>query len=421
MSDKRAAFEPVPVPVEGGGRAAFGFIFVSAVASAMSIGIMVPILPNLLKQFSGGDTAMAAEWNVIFAVAGGLMSFFAGPVLGLLSDRLGRRPVLLISLTGFGIDFLFMAFAPSLLWLFLGRLISGATSGIFSTANAYVADVTAPENRARAFGWMGSAFSFGFLAGPAIGGLLGNYNLRLPFMAAAALTLVNAFYGLLVLPESLPESRRAASFHWRRANPLGSLRLLNSHHELLPLAGVGFLNQLANMVWPSVFVLYTGYRYHWTPGTTGFVMMGGSVLGIAVQSFLVGPAVKRFGERGCMLAGSGSAAMALCWYAFASSGVIYLIGMPISCLWGLLIPGLQGLMTRRVGAHEQGQLQGANQSLIGIASVVGPVLYGLSFAWAVRHPALNIPGLPMFLASLTMAACLALAVWAGQRASKRTS
>ena len=420
MSDERAAFEPVPIPVEGGSRAAFGFIFVSAVASAMSIGIMVPILPNLLKQFSSGDTAMASEWNVTFAVAGGLMSFFAGPVLGLLSDRLGRRPVLLISLTGFGIDFLFMAFAPSLWWLFLGRLISGATSGIFSTANAYVADVTAPENRARAFGWMGSAFSFGFLAGPAIGGLLGNYNLRLPFMAAAALTLVNAFYGLLVLPESLPESRRATSFHWRRANPLGSLRLLRSHHELLPLAGVGFLNQLANMVWPSVFVLYTGYRYHWTPGETGFVMMFGSVLGIVVQSFLVGPAVKGFGERGSMLAGAASAAMALCWYAFAPRGLIYLIGMPISCLWGLLIPGLQGLMTRRVGAHEQGQLQGANQSLIGIASVIGPLLYGLSFAWAVRHPALNVPGLPMFLASLTMVACFALAVWAGRRVGKPT-
>lgn len=418
MSDEPAVLDEFPVPAAGRSRAAFGFIFVSAVASAMSIGIMVPILPNLLKQFSGGDTAMAAEWNVTFAVAGGLMSFFAGPVLGLLSDRFGRRPVLLISLTGFGIDFLFMAFAPSLWWLFLGRLISGATSGIFSTANAYVADVTAPENRVRAFGWMGSAFSFGFLAGPAIGGLLGNYNLRWPFMAAAALTLVNAFYGLLVLPESLPESRRATSFRWRRANPLGSLTLLRSHHELMPLAGVGFLNQLANMVWPSAFVLYTGYRYHWTPGTTGFVMMGGSVLGIVVQSFLVGPAVQRLGERGCMYAGAASAACALFWYSMAPTGLIYLIGMPLSALWGLLIPGLQGLMTRRVGPTEQGQLQGANQSLIGISSMLGPLIYGLSFARAVRHPEYSFSGLPMFLASITMMACLALAIWSGRRAAR---
>jgi len=421
MIEDGTKLDGAPALSQGRGRAAFGFIFVSAVASAMSIGIMVPILPNLLKQFSGGDTGTASEWNVTFAVAGGLMSFFAGPVLGLLSDRFGRRPVLLISLVGFGTDFLFMAFAPSLWWLFLGRLISGATSGIFSTANAYVADVTAPENRARAFGWMGSAFSFGFLAGPAIGGLLGNYNLRWPFMAAAALTLVNAFYGLLVLPESLPENRRATSFRWRRANPLGSLTLLRSHHELLPLAGVGFLNQLANMVWPSVFVLYTGYRYHWTPGTTGFVMMGGSVLGIVVQSFLVGPAVQRLGERGCMFAGAASAACALFWYSMAPTGLIYLIGMPLSALWGLLIPGLQGLMTRRVGPTEQGQLQGANQSLIGISSVVGPLLYGLSFAWAVRHPDYSFSGLPMFLASTTMMACLALAFWAARRAERYVS
>ena len=421
MSEDAAEVTSAAAPAAGRGRAAFGFIFVSAVASAMSIGIMVPVLPALLKQFNGGDTAAASEWNATFAVCGGLMGFFAGPILGLLSDRLGRRPVLLISLLGLGLDFLFMAFAPSLSWLFVGRLISGATSGIFSTANAYVADVTAPDNRARAFGWMGSAFSFGFLAGPAIGGLLGNYNLRLPFVAAAALTLLNALYGVLVLPESLPESRRATSFHWRRANPLGSLTLLRSHHELLPLAGVGFLNQLANMVWPSVFVLYTGYRYHWTPGTTGFVMMAGSALGIGVQSFLVGPIVTRFGERGAMLLGAAGGAVALGWYGLAPTSLIYFIGMPVSCLWGLLIPGLQGLMTRRVGASEQGQLQGANQSLIGIASVVGPLLYGLSFAWAVRNPQWHMPGLPMLLASLTMAACFVLALWAGRRAIRLAS
>src|SRR5215468_773424 len=278
-----ASAEPAP-----GRRAAFGFIFVSAVACAMSIGIMVPVLPNLLKQFNGGDTAAATDWSVTFNVFGGLMSFFAGPVLGLLSDRFGRRPVLLLSVSGLGLDFLFMAFAPSLWWLFVGRLISGATSGVFSTANAYVADVTPPERRARAFGWMGSAFTIGFLAGPAIGGLLGNVNLRLPFMVAALLTLINVLYGLFVLPESLSPQHRAMSFHWRRANPLGSLRLLRSHHELLPLATVGFLMQLANMVWPSVFVLYAGYRFHWTPGITGGFMAGISVVGVAVQTFVVG-------------------------------------------------------------------------------------------------------------------------------------
>ena len=190
-----------PEPSQGR-PAAFGFIFVSAVACAMTIGIMVPVLPNLLKQFNGGDTASAADWSVTFFVFGGLMSFFAGPILGLLSDRFGRRPVLLMSISGLGLDFLFMAFAPSIGWLFVGRLISGMTSGVFSTANAYVADVTPPEKRARAFGWMGAAFSIGFLAGPALGGFLGDINLRLPFLVAAGLTLVNALYGLFRRPGS---------------------------------------------------------------------------------------------------------------------------------------------------------------------------------------------------------------------------
>lgn len=408
-------------PSSGRRAAAFGFIFASAVACSISIGIMVPVLPSLLKSFTGGDTAGAAEWNVVFAVCGGAMSFFVGPILGLLSDRYGRRPVLLVSITGLGIDFLFMAFAPTLGWLLVGRLISGATSGVFSTANAYVADVTPPERRARAFGWMGSAFTVGFLAGPAIGGLLGNYSLRLPFMAAAALSLLNALYGLIVLPESLPVERRVSGFHWRRANPLGSLRLLRSHHELLPLAMVGFLNQLANMVWPSVFVLYTAYRYQWTPGKTGLIMMAGSLIGVGVQIFLVGPVVRRFGERGALLAGTSASVVGQAISASAWNQFIYFAGMPINSLSGLLIPGLQGLMTRLVGPTEQGQLQGANQSLQGMASVLGPIIYGLSFAWAVDHPALNLPGLPLYLSSLTMLASLLIAAWAGRAAQLHAS
>lgn len=410
-----------PAPADeppGGRRAAFGFIFVSAVASAMSIGIMVPILPNLLKQFTGGDTASAAEWNVIFATCGGMMSFLAGPIMGLMSDRLGRRPVLLISLTGLGLDFLFMAFAPSLAWLFVGRLISGATSGVFSTANAYVADVTPPEKRARAFGWMGSAFSFGFLAGPAIGGLLGQYDLRLPFLAAAALTLANALYGAFILPESLALARRTTSFDLGRGNPLGSLRLLRSQEGLLRLAGIYFLSQIGQMVWPSVFVLYTGYRYGWTPGIVGLNMMVGGLLGVGVQSVLVGPVIRRFGEKGALLAGSGAAVFAFIWYGLAPTGLAYVCGMPISCLGGLLIPGLQGLMTRRVGPSEQGQLQGANQSLAGIASVIGPPLFGLSFAAAVRHPDWRLPGLPMLLAAVATAGCLTLALRIGRAGTR---
>ncbi|HZZ36960.1 MAG TPA: TCR/Tet family MFS transporter [Caulobacteraceae bacterium] len=409
---------PVPMEKVGPRRAAFGFVFVSAVTTAMSFGLMIPIMPALLKQFTGGDTAQAAVWNTVFMTSGGLMSFFAGPVLGLFSDRFGRRPVLMVSLTGLGIDFLMMAFAPNLWWLFVGRLISGATSGAFSTANAYVADVTAPENRARAFGFMGSAFSFGFLAGPAVGGILGDaFGLRAPFIAAACLTLVNVLYGAFVLPESLAPERRAARFLWSKANPIGALNLLRSHHELLGLAGVYFLNQASQAVWPAVFVLYTGYRYHWTPSLTGFYMMAGGVLGVAVQSFVVGPTVRRFGERGTLLIGGTAAVFAFFWYGSAPTGWWYAAGMPISCLSGLVIPGLQGLMTRRVGSSEQGQLQGANQSLMGLSGLVAPSLFGLSFAWAVDHPALGIPGLPLWIAGVCMTAALALALKAAPRVS----
>ena len=407
-TERKPVIRPLMSEPSPPSRADFGFIFVSAVTTALSFGLMIPILPALVKSFTGGDTASASEWNVLFSTLGGLMSLFAGPVLGLVSDRVGRRPVLLVSLCGLGLDFLLMAFAPNLMWLLVGRLISGATSGAFSTANAYVADITAPEDRARAFGWMGSAFSFGFLAGPAMGGLLGEIDLRLPFLAAAGLTLANVIYGLFVLPESLPPERRVARFAWRKANPLGSLTLLRSHHELFGLSGIHFLNQLAQGVWPSVFVLYTGLRYGWTPMTTGLNMMAGGAMGVMVQSFLVGPVVRRFGERGALLIGAGAGAIAMAWYGFAGTTWMWLIAMPISSLSGLMAPGLQGLMTRRVGPTEQGQLQGANQALMGLASVIGPSLFGLSFAWTVRSQ--GPLGLPLFLAATAMGLGLLLAL-----------
>src|SRR5579859_193245 len=241
---------PAASAARPGRQAAFGFIFATALMNAISFGIMIPVLPNLIKQFTGGDFAAASLTNVLFATVWGLMQFFCGPVLGLLSDRIGRRPVLLISLFGLAVDFLFMAFAPNLAWLFVGRVINGMTAASFSTANAYVADVTEPKDRAKAFGWMGSAFSFGFLVGPVLGGFLagefmhgylGDFALRLPFLVAAGLTAINWLYGLFVLPESLPPERRVTRFNWARANPLGSLAFLSEHGELLGLATVGFL------------------------------------------------------------------------------------------------------------------------------------------------------------------------------------
>jgi len=380
-----------------GRRASFGFIFALALMNSISFGIMIPILPNLIREFANGDTAAASEWNVVFATTWGVMQFFCGPLLGMFSDRFGRRPVLLVSLFGLGVDFLFMAFAPTLWWLLLGRVLNGATAASFSTANAYLADVTPPEQRAKVFGWMGSAFSFGFIIGPTIGGLLGEHDLRLPFVAAAALTFANFLYGLFVLPESLPPERRAQAYDWRRANPLGSLRLLRSKLGLLPLAGVGFLFQFSHIVLPTIFVLYTTYRYGWTPGFLGFTFFITGVLGVLVQMFLVGPTVARLGERRTLLLGLAAGVLGFTWYGAASIGWVYLLGAPIFAMTGFIMPGLQGLMTPRVEPHEQGQLQGANQSLTGIASMVGPSLFGLVFAWSLRHG--HPPGLAIWLSA----------------------
>ncbi|MDO9430105.1 MAG: TCR/Tet family MFS transporter [Phenylobacterium sp.] len=386
-------------------------MFAAAVINAISFGIMIPVLPNLIKEFTGGDTAAASEWNVVFGAVWGVMQLFCGPILGMLSDRFGRRPILLVSLAGLAIDFLFMALAPTLAWLFVGRVINGLTAASFSTANAYVADVTPPDKRAKAFGWMGSAFSFGFLVGPALGGFLGDIDLRLPFFVAAGLTTINWFYGFFVLPESLPPEKRVAKFDWKRANPVGSLVFLRSHADLLGLATVGFLFQLAHTVLPAIFVLYTGYRYGWTPGFMGLTMMATGVAGVIVQTLLVGPVVAKIGERGALLLGAAAGATGFAIYGFAPSGWVYFLGVPVFALMNFLQPGLQGLMTRRVEPSGQGQLQGANQSLQGIASVIGPVIFGLTFAWSIRHEGImHQPGLAIYLASGLLVAAFVLAL-----------
>ena len=372
---------------------------------------MIPVLPNLIKQFVGGDTAAASEWNVLFATTWGVMQLVCGPVLGMLSDRFGRRPIMLLSVFGLFIDFLVMALAPTLMWLFVGRILNGMTAASFSTANAYVADVTPPERRARNFGLLGSAFGFGFMLGPVIGGLLGEITLRAPFFAAAGLCALNSLYGFFVLPESLSEDKRSKRLNWLTANPIGSLAFLASRGNLLGLAAVGFLYQLSQVVLPTIMVLYAGFRYGWTPWILGFVFMGSGASMISVQVFLVSPVVKRFGERGAVLIGASMGALGFLIYAFASNPWLYVLAMPIFALGGLLQPGLQALMTRRVGPQVQGRLQGANQSLQGIGSVLGTPLYGLSFAWAVRHDARwHLPGLPLLIAAALLLTALLIAL-----------
>ena len=388
---------------------ALAFIMITVALDVLALGLIIPVLPKLVVDFLHGDTAHGAEILGLFGTVWALMQFLSGPVLGSLSDRVGRRPVILLSNLGLGLDYVLMALAPNLTWLFVGRVISGITGASITTAFAYIADTAGPEKRAQAFGMVGAAFGVGFIVGPAIGGLLGNFDPRLPFWVAAGFSLLNFAYGLFVLPESLPAAKRAA-FSWGRANPVGSLVLLRSHPELLGLAGVSFLSQLSHESLPAAFVIYASYRYHWDQGMIGLTLAVVGICSAVVQGGLIGPIVARLGERRAMMFGLGAGAIGFAMYGLAATPTLFWIGVPLMALWGVAGAATQGLVSARVGPSEQGQLQGALQGVRGIAGLIGPGLYTLSFAYAIGAGAgLGQPGLPYLIAALCLASALAIA------------
>jgi DHA1 family tetracycline resistance protein-like MFS transporter len=294
------------------------------------------------------------------------MQFFFSPILGGLSDRFGRRPVVLLSSFGLALDYVLMALAPSLTWLFIGRVISGITSASISTSFAYIADITPAERRAAVFGKVGVAFGAGFILGPAIGGLLGGMDLRLPFWAAAGLSFANTLYGWLILPESLQRDRRAP-FRWRNANPLGSLHLLRSDRILAGLSVVNFVAQLAHVVLPSTFVLYATYRYGWDAKTVGLTLAMVGLCAMVVQGAAIGPIVRLFGERRALLLGLGCGAVGFLIFGVAPTGPLSWLGIPVMALWGVSGAAIQALMTQSVAPDQQGQLQGAITSVQSIS------------------------------------------------------
>jgi len=389
-------------------RAAIAFIFVTVVIDVLAMGIVIPVLPRLVEAFEGGDTARAAETFGVFGTAWGLMQFIFMPLIGALSDHYGRRPVILISCFGLGIDFFVMALAPTLGWLFVGRIVSGITASGFATAFAYIADVTPPEKRAAGFGMVGAAFGLGFVIGPALGGTLGEVDPRLPFWVAGGLALVNACYGFFVLPESLPPAKRAA-FSWKKANPVGSLVLLRSHPELSGLAVSHFLMQLAHVVLPSVTVLYMGYRYGWSALQVGLTLAGVGICSMIVQGGLVRPVVAKIGERRALAAGLVFGAIGFSWYGLATTGSWFLAGVPLMAMWGFANPSLQALMTRRVSPSEQGRLQGANSSLTALAGIFGPGIFSQLFSTFIGPAApAQVPGAPFLAAASMLVASLAV-------------
>ena len=392
-------------------RAALAFIFVTVLIDILSFGLIIPVLPQLLKQFMGGDISRATVWHGLFATAFMVMQFFSSPIQGALSDRYGRRPIILISNLGLAVDFLIMAIAQTLPLLFIGRLLSGITSASFSTANAYVADVTPPEKRAAAFGKLGMAFGLGFTLAPVFGAWLGEISLRLPFYVAAGLGFANFCYGYFVLPESLARENRSPRFEWARANPVASLKLLRGHPELFGLASVVFLMAVAHLVYPTTFVLYADYRFGWGLRMVGYTLLIVGVLTIIVQGGLIGRIVKALGERHALMFGLACGTLGFFFYGLAPSGYWFWAAMPLAALWGVATPAAQAIMTRHVTPQEQGRLQGAIGSMNSIAGIIAPTMFTQTLAAVAQAHVHSFWAGATFWLAAAMVAIGAIVAW----------
>lgn len=395
-------------------RGAVIFIFVTVMLDMLSLGMIAPVLPKLVASFVGGDAARAAEMFGIFGTLWAAMQFFASPVLGVLSDRFGRRPVIVLSNLGLGFDYIVMALAPTLGWLFLGRAISGVTSASLTAAGAYIADVTPPDKRAAGFSMLSAAFGVGFVLGPAVGGLLGGFNPRFPFWVAAAFSVANALYGSFVLPESLPVEKRAAKIPWRRANPLGSLTLLRSHPELSGLSASAFLSALAGQSAPAIWVLFVMYQYHWDSRAIGFSLAMVGISTAVVQGALMRPFVSRFGERTALLTGLISGTIGMFMFAFAATPLLFWAGIAAMAMWGFAPAATQSFMSKRVGPSEQGELQGAISTIRSLTALIGPGIFTLTFAWFQERGHWQFSGAAWLLGAVMIAMSIPLA-WSATR------
>jgi DHA1 family tetracycline resistance protein-like MFS transporter len=387
-----------PPVASKGRRAGLPFVLVTIWIDVLSWGVTIPVYPKLIVSFAGDDAA-GAMWAGAFMTLFAAIQLFASPVLGALSDAHGRRPVILVATAGLAVDLAIMAFAQNLWWLLVTRIIHAVTAATHSTAGAYIADVTAPAERAKAYGYMGAAFSMGFIVGPAIGGELGQIDLRLPFLLGAALAFANVLYGWFILPESNPPENRRP-FQLRQANPFGALAFLRQDATVFALAGVNFLIQLAHQIYPALWVLYTGHRYGWEPRMTGLTLAVSGVLGALVQVFLVGPVVKRVGERTALLVGLLFWSVSFAVEGWAPTTFFFLMGIPIAAFSGFAAPALNALLTQRIAPDRQGQLQGANGAIISLTGLIGPALYTGVFAFVVANAdAVPIPGASFHIAS----------------------
>jgi len=390
-------------------RAALTFIFITVLLDVIGFGIIIPIFPVLIEKLVEGGLSKASVYSGWLMFAFSIMQFLFSPILGNLSDRYGRRPVLLLSLFGFGIDYIFLAFAPTIGWLFLGRIIAGITGASFTTATAYIADISEPEKRTQNFGMLGAAFGIGFIIGPVIGGLLGKFGTHVPFLAAAGLTLLNCVYGYFILPESLSvENRRP--FDWKRANPAGALVHLKRYPLILGLAGSFFCFAIAGHATQSTWTFFTMERFKWSEAMVGYSLGAVGLLIAIVQGGLIGSINKKLGLKRSVYYGFWLYAAANVLFAFATESWMMFVYLIPYCLGSIAGPGLQGLISSQVPANEQGELQGSMTSLISITSIIGPLLMTNLFAsFTSGKLTIYFPGAPFIMGAILSVISLYLA------------
>ncbi len=402
------------MPARTPGKHALVFVAITVLLDVVGYGLIIPVLPRLLVQLTGEGLNRAAIYGGWLAFLYATMQLVCAPVLGNLSDRSGRRPVLLFAVGALGIDYLIMGLAPTLGWLFLGRTVSGIAGASFTPAYAYVADTSPPEKRAQGFGLIGAAFGVGFILGPALGGLLGGLGPRAPFFVAAALSLANLAYGALVLPESLaPEKRRP--FDWRRANPLGTLLQMRRHPVVLGILGALFLWMVAHQVMPATWSFYTKFRFGWSERMIGASLaLAGSIMALS-QATLTRFVVPRLGERRSALIGITIASLGYVGYATATAGWMMFAWLATWFFGAIVMPSTNALMSKRVAADAQGELQGAVACLFSLGSIVGPPLMAQLFGhFAAPDARPHVPGAAFFAAALLAGSCLAI-YWSATR------
>ncbi len=397
-------------PVKSKKQAALGFIFVTLLVDVMGFGIIIPVMPQLIQHLIHGTVSEAAPYAGWLAFAYASMQFFFSPVIGNLSDKYGRRPVLLCSLLGFGVDYLFLAFAPTVGWLFVGRIIAGITGASFTTASAYIADISTPEKRAANFGIVGVAFGIGFIIGPVIGGILGSYDTRYPFLAAAVFALLNTAYGYFILPESLSkENRRPLDL--KRCSPWGSLIQLRKYKAVIGLAFSLFLIYFAVQSVQSVWTFYTFQKFHWTKAMVGYSLGVVGLLVAAVQGGLIRIIIPKIGQERSIWIGLLLYTAGLILFAFATKSWMMFAFLVPYCLGGIAGPALQGYMSNNVPANEQGELQGALTSLVSLSTIFGPLVMTWSFYYFTKPGApFQFPGAPFAIGSILMLLSAILAI-----------